>query len=110
MSEQYITDFNEYASKIQKRYKELNEELSEVDLEQQDILHYLENEKCSAVTMVKITKKLKDLREKRRVIKNELTVVSVVYARVGGSSKLLKEPDIPTEYNYRTEIMKEIIG
>lgn len=50
---------------------ELSQKLSNYDLQQQDLLHYLENEICDAVDLVKIATKLKSIRQQRRVCKVE---------------------------------------
>ena len=51
--------------------KELTQKISDYDLQQQDLLHYLENETCDAVDLVKIAAKLKDIRKRRRASKVE---------------------------------------
>ena len=107
MGYDYLKEYNEYLDRIVKRKTEISAELSKVDLAEQDILHYLEFEKCDAVTMVKITKKLKTLRAERRLIKNELEEITKVHTRIGG--KQLKATENKT-YTYKTSVMKELIG
>lgn len=50
---------------------ELNQKLSDYDLQEQDLLHYLENKTCDAVDLVKIATKLKSIRQQRRKCKVE---------------------------------------
>ena len=76
--ENYIEEYNAYLMKIKKKHSELNQKLSAVDLEEQDILHFIEFEKCDAVTMMKLMKKLKDVRTRRREIKDEVDKVNAV--------------------------------
>lgn len=60
---------------IDEQAKKLNEEQSIVDKKQDEILHYIEIHKLSAAQSCKLTKELKKIREERRQIKNELTIV-----------------------------------
>jgi len=69
----------DYASEIKKlifesenKYKKLKEELSKLDLESTDILHYLEFHKINAYDGWVFANKLKDIMMKRREIKDEL--------------------------------------
>lgn len=57
---------------IDKQIKEIENELSQKDLEQQDILHYIENNTLNAGKYAKVGKLLKQVREERRYIKNDL--------------------------------------
>lgn len=101
----YIRDFNKYCQHIDKRYKELTEEMSKVDQEQDDILHFLELDTYDAVTMMKVTKRLKEVRARRREIKNEFTMVQAVHSRIG---KPTLTNTVPKKYNYKTAVLKDI--
>ena len=101
----YIRDFNEYCQQMNKRYQELVKELSEVDLEQEDILHFLELDTYNAVTMMKVTKRLKEVRSRRREIKNELAMVQPICSRIG---KPTLTNTVPKRYNYRTDVLSGI--
>lgn len=88
------------------RKQELVQELSQCDQAISDALHYLENEKCDAVSMVKTAKLLKELRHKRRKIKVEQDQVLCLV-------NTMKHKDIvrfeqKTKYTYRTNIMDDI--
>ena len=78
--------------------------LSVCDLQQEDILHFIELEKCDAVAMARATKKLKLVRQKRREIKQELAVVAVVCDRLNTT---LKEKDFVPGV-YKTDVIKDI--
>ena len=55
--------------------------ISQCDKEEQDLLHFLENEKCDAVQMVLIAKKLKEIRIVRRDAKLEhARAISLLHA------------------------------
>lgn len=45
--------------------------LSELDSKEQDILHYIENNKINVLTCYNIVKKIKDIRMERRKVKND---------------------------------------
>lgn len=59
----------------EKRLTKLREELSVVDIKQDEILHYIEIHKLNAVKSCKIVKILKQVREERREIKNEIDAI-----------------------------------
>lgn len=101
----YVGDFNKYCSSLNKRHNELVKALSEVDLEQQDILHFLEFDTYDAVTMMKVTKRLKEVRVKRREIKDELDVIQSILCRIG-KAPLAHKPK--TMYTYKTAVLSDI--
>ena len=60
-------------------------ELSKIDLEQGDILHYIElREKMSGAELLKAACALRKIRHKRRSIKNKLALTGVFSGCVGG--------------------------
>ena len=65
-----MTDINwlytEFAMQIERRKKEYSESVAECNRIEQDLLHFLENESCDAVTMVMIAKQLQANRRERR--------------------------------------------
>lgn len=92
-------------------------ELSKVDLEQGDILHYIElREKMSGAELLKAACALRKIRQKRRSIKNKLALTGVFSGCVGAKDKtivsLMKDPlnDDKKTYNVRTNILKEVFG
>lgn len=56
----------------EKEVKQAYEELSTLDLKQQDILHYIENNTLNASGYSKVGKLLKGVRIERREVKNEI--------------------------------------
>ena len=92
-------------------------ELSKIDLEQGDILHYIElREKMSGAALLKAACALRKIRQKRRSIKNKLALTGVFSGCVGAKDKtivsLMKDPlnDDKKTYNVRTNILKEVFG
>ena len=88
------------------RRQELNKELSQYDLSIQDALHYLENEKCDAVSMVKTAKLIKELRHKRREVKIEREQIICLLSSV--RMKDIARFEQRTDYTYRTKVMDDI--
>ena len=92
-------------------------ELSKIDLEQGDILHYIElREKMSGAELLKAACALRKIRHKRRSIKNKLELTGIFSGCVGAKDRtivsLMKDPfnsDKKT-YNVRTNILKEVFG
>ena len=92
-------------------------ELSKIDLEQGDILHYIElREKMSGAELLKAACALRKIRHKRRSIKNKLELTGVFSGCVGSKDKtivsLIKDPlnNDKKTYNVRTNILKEVFG
>ena len=92
-------------------------ELSKIDLEQGDILHYIElREKMSGAELLKAACALRKIRHKRRSIKDKLALASIFSGCVGSKDKtivsLMKDPlnDDKKTYNVRTNILKEVFG
>lgn len=61
---------------IDKRLSELSKQQSVWDIKQDELLHYIENNKLDAVRACKIVKNLKYVREQRRQLKNEMNIIN----------------------------------
>ena len=92
-------------------------ELSKVDLEQEDILHYIElREKMSGAELLKAACALRKIRQRRRSIKNKMELTGVFSGCVGAKDKtiisLIKDPlnNDKKTYNVRTNVLKEVFG
>ena len=92
-------------------------ELSNIDLEQEDILHYIElHEKMSGAELLKAACALRKIRHKRRSIKNKLELTGIFSGCVGAKDRtivsLMKDPlnDDKKTYNVRTNILREVFG
>ena len=93
-----------FLKEVKARRVELSAELSEYDMMLQDALHFLENEKCDAIAMVQVAKKIKDIRVNRRSVKIELEKLqSITDSITKGVAKFDKK-----DYTYRTTAMKSI--
>lgn len=61
---------------IDKRLSELSKQQSIWDIKQDELLHYIENNKLDAIRACKIVKNLKYVREQRRQVKNEMNIIN----------------------------------
>lgn len=98
MKEQFLCD-------LDKRCKELSVSLSKYDNEEQDLLHFIENERYDAVTMVKIAKQLKEIRVARRGIKVELQQIQSMNDML---SRKNHEKFAKRAYEYKTDVLSDI--
>lgn len=71
------------------------QKLSHVEQEQEDILHVIENGGIDAVTLVKCAKRLKEVRNNRRILK--------------GMYSALNNPNVGDKYTMRTSILNDIL-
>ena len=103
------------------QYKKFyGEELSKIDLEQQDILHYLQlRDKIPGSELLKAASALRKIRRKRADIKHKQYYASLLsgdFSTVKGKTilKFFKDPmdDAHTreKYRVRTNILKEVFG
>ena len=105
-----MTDINklyiEFSEQINKRAKECVESVTNSDKIEQDLLHFLENESCDAVTMVMIAKKLQENRRSRRQDKICLEQIQSIH------STILKRKDLSCfekkTYTYKSDVMNDI--
>ena len=70
--EEILKIMKQFFESIDNELKALIEELSQKELEQQDILHYIENNNLNASGYSKAGKLLKQTRQERRIIKNNI--------------------------------------
>jgi len=94
--------------------KEYSNRVSLCDLREQDLLHYLENEKLSAPKMAKLVVALRENRKKRREAKVMQEYVTHLCPDQNVSRKLvlrsLREINVQDKYKVRTDILKEVFG
>ena len=70
-----ITQIVEIYNEIDQYESGLGQLLSECDEREQDLLHFIENNKINVLWCYKYTRELKTIREKRRVIKNDMEII-----------------------------------
>lgn len=73
--------------------EKLSAQISHYDLQIQDLLHYMENEPCDAVDLVRIAVQLKNIQQQRRVCKIECDKLRSIYDSFQGKNvtKLLDQ-------------------
>lgn len=76
-----ISDLSGLASDALHRKEELNQQLSNIDKEICDVLHYIEFCNLNAAQGYKAYKMIKDRRIIRRSIKNELNVLNIILSK-----------------------------
>lgn len=122
-----VDDFLKYMlnffQNIDKQAQKISEELSQKDLERQDILHYIENIELNAAGYAKVGKLLKRVSMERREIKKELEKINCLKDKLANkyNNKLIAGDIIKAlkglqtidnrkgNYVNRTEILKELI-
>lgn len=64
-----LNEVDDYSSSLQSRLNVLNEK-------QQDLLHYIENNKISIFWCYRMIKEIKDIREERRKVKQDIEMLT----------------------------------
>ena len=76
--EEILVIMKNFFEGIEKEYSELIEELTNKELEQQDLLHELELNNLNAVEITKVAVDLKRVRKERRIIKNDIERIRLI--------------------------------
>lgn len=76
--EQKINDLSNTIQILLSEKDNLVNSLSEVNGEEQDILHYIEFNKFNAAEGYKLSKRLQNIRKERRIIKNKIDIINVI--------------------------------
>lgn len=71
-----IKDVVERLDRIDEYNNSLTDNLSELDCKQQDLLHYIENNKINVLWCYRMIKEIKQIRQKRRKVKNDMELLS----------------------------------
>lgn len=71
-----IKEVVERLDRIDEYSNSLTDNLSELDCKQQDLLHYIENNKINVLWCYRMIKEIKQIREKRRKVKNDMELLS----------------------------------
>ena len=101
---EWIIEYNNFLDKVNKRKSELAKLQSEYDLQRQDILHYIEMKKCDAIISAKLMKKLKEISEQRRIVKEELQSLN----SISDLSKKSKYKNNET-YVFKTNVIIDLL-
>lgn len=94
----YKTQIEQTLSSLKREKKKLAQKLSQHDLYEQDLLHYIEFEKYDAVIGSKILKKLKENRRGRRLVKDELNKIDCA---ISALKAYFEKPKRGKKYHYK---------
>lgn len=95
-----ISSLNSYQNQVVEEMEKLTQNLSTVDREICDELHYIEFCNLNAAEGYKSYKRLKELQQKRRAIKNSFEMLDAVQVVVSGVSKIEKMVTDPAKKSY----------
>lgn len=104
-----ISSLNSYQNQVVEEREKLTQNLSTVDREICDELHYMEFCNLNAAEGYKSYKRLKELQQKRRAIKNSFEMLDAVQVVVGGASKIEKMVTDPAKKSYALREPKTFI-
>lgn len=104
----YSKKFNSFLEELLRDKEKYTSQLSIVDKQLTDCLHFLENEEVNEVVLVKVAKRIRELRQARRRIKNNLTDVDNVLNKFKNTKRMNETAEC--EYQYRTDILFDIIS
>ena len=101
---EWIDKYNNLFESMTNRRNELQKQLSNYDLQEQDILHYIEMKKCDAIMSAKLMKKLKEVTCARRVVKEE-------YCSLNSLTMNLKKNKYKNnqEYTFKTNVIIDLL-
>ena len=77
-TEEFLVNMKQFFEGIDKVKTNLEQEISKVELEKNDLLHELELAKLNAVEMSQLAKNLREVLQKRRIYKDELVRVMTI--------------------------------
>lgn len=106
-----VSDMNGLAVDASNRKDVLLQQLSDIDKEISDIMHYIEFSKLNAAQGYKAFKMIKDRRIKRRSIKNELNIVEVILSKKFNDSiskEIMKAVENMDKRTYEPRVLKEL--
>lgn len=106
IEKKYSKKFNAFIEELLTDKMNRAKELSQVDKALSDCLHFLENERVNAAILAKVNKKIRELRQTRRQIKNDLTDINNVLNRFKNTKKMNETTEC--EYAYRTDVLIDI--
>lgn len=108
VTKSYSKKFNAFVEELLTDKEKYTAALSQVDKQLSDCLHFLENEKANAAMLAKVNKKIRELRQARRQLKNNLLDIKNVLGKFKNTNKMNEVTEC--EYAYRTDVLMEILS
>ena len=109
---QELKTITEAAGRLSRYLDELDERLSEIDRQQSDVLHFIEQYDLNACDGFKVYKLLKEIRIERRGIKNEMRKAQMLnraeFARMNYYTTLKKMSEQDKRNDYTPRILTEL--
>lgn len=90
---EYLTHFCYIAANVHNYIDELNQELSDLDMQTCDMVHYIELYDQNEEDSIRLIALLKECREQRRDVKDEMNRVEWFQRAIGSSSNIAKARD-----------------
>lgn len=106
-----IADYHGLVQEAQQRRSDLIDQLSTVDKELQDCLHYIEFNTLNASQGYKAYKMVRERRLKRRAIKNELDILTTFLSKNYGKTAASEVQDVVEKINqrlYKPRVLTEL--
>lgn len=107
-----LDSFNTLLEQTTIYQQSLTKELSDLDLEKSDILHFVELEKFNITKGFKIVRRLRNILKRRRDVKNELVKMQQVQSKITENKVILNKKLAKVEdkkyYTYKTDILSDL--
>jgi hypothetical protein len=108
MSE-YVGQINTLYGNITSRLNVLAAKQKEIDIKEQEILHYIEFKKYDAVAGSKLIKLLRTTRQERRVIKDEMEELGSIKKRME-NARLNNYKSPSHKYTYNSTVIDKLLN
>ena len=103
-----IKELNSIVNDVNEKIENLPEMQRLCDLQQQDILHFIEGKKLNATQMSRIIRLLKRTRRNRREYKNELSLCVGIKQKLSNDlTSGIDVENIDTYYEFKTDVLKD---
>lgn len=103
---EWAAEYNNFLDRANTRLKELTKIISKYDLQEQDILHYIEMKKFDAVMGSMLMKKLKEITMNRRTAKEEFSALTSI-TQLSKKTKYKNNETYIFKSNIIVDIMEE---
>jgi hypothetical protein len=111
----YIEALTPIYESVFKEYDRIYNKVNELDYATQDVLHTIENSKFDASTGYRLARKIKDIRNERRVLKNEIETLDIIIPLIKSMKDKTKnvrtmlDEKITSQHNwvYKPRVLKE---
>lgn len=109
---QLMEDFSAVVTRLQERQKELNRELQQLDLQKEDICHFLSLQLYTGPEGARILKQFTSILRKRRLVKEEQRIIDNTLSHIPtqGKNYYQKDKEIERSYMVRTDALLPIFG